>query len=81
MDYLIVAIVVSALNMACFFLGANIRQKVDAGEKIEVPNLNPMKVYQEKKEKDKEEEEQRKMEKLWHNVEHYNGSSAGQLDL
>jgi len=85
--YLIVAIavgiVVSALNIACFFVGIVLGQKMHKETKIDVPKiqLNPIKAYQEKKEKEAEEEEQKKMEKLWHNIECYDGSEAGQLDL
>lgn len=81
MENLLTAMITSALNMACFFIGAKIGQKVDKGEEIEVPTINPMENYRKYQESKAEKEEQRRMTILMENIENYNGTGMGQKDI
>ncbi len=73
--------VVSTLNAVCFFIGAKVRQKVDKGEPIELPELNPIKVYEEHQEKRVVKEELNRNNIILSNIEHYDGTEYGQKDV
>ena len=45
MDYLMILFIILAvgtLNVACFFIGAKVGQKVVKDEPLELPSLNPL---------------------------------------
>lgn len=72
-------ILISALNIVCFFIGAKVGQKVVRNETIEAPN--PMKAYREKQSKKAAQEEQDKIDAIMRNIERYDGSTRGQEDI
>ena len=76
---------VSALNIACFFIGAKVGQRVTKGENIELPSLNPVKAVKEHNEKklaEKEaEREQERLNTIMENIENYDGTPYGQKDV
>lgn len=72
---------IGTLNVVCFFVGAKIGQKVAKGETIETPNLNPVDVWHEHKEKVEAFKEHEKYKAILDNVERYNGSAYGQKDV
>lgn len=74
-------ILISALNIVCFFVGAKVGQKVVKGETLETPNINPMKAYREKQSKKAAQEEQDKIDAIMRNIERYDGSTRGQEDI
>lgn len=78
---LITAAVVSTLNMACFYVGARVRQNVDKGEKIKSPIQNPIKAWNEHREKKEAEKEAKRLEVILNNVEAYDGTPYGQKDI
>lgn len=69
------------LNIACFIVGAQIGQKVSKGEKVEIPNLNPMKAVRENRARKEVAQEQDKLSKIMRNIERYDGTSRGQEDV
>lgn len=69
------------LCIACFIVGAQIGQKVSKGEKVEMPNLNPMKAVRENRAKKEVAQEQDKLSKIMRNIERYDGTSRGQEDV
>ena len=75
--------VVGTLNIACFFIGAIVGQKVSKGEKIEAPN--PIKAIEEhieeRKDKKKARQEQDRTEVIMQNIEADNGTSSGKKDV
>lgn len=81
MEILITAVVVSALNVACFFIGARIGQRVDRGEKIQMPVINPMQMFREKQDKKEADKEQKRLETILENIERYDGTDSGQQDI
>ena len=80
MDSLIL-LAAGVINLACFFVGAKVGQKVAKGEKIETPNLNPMQAIRERQDKKAAQIEQDRIDIIMQNVEAYNGTSQGQKDV
>ena len=74
-------LVVGALNVACFLIGAKVGQKVDKAESIEIPSLNPLEAYREHKDRKEAEKEQDRNAIIMQNIENYDGTSAGQRDV
>lgn len=69
------------LNIACFIVGAQVGQKVSKGEKVEMPDLNPLKAVRENRAKKEVKQEQDKMNKILRNIERYDGTGRGQEDV
>lgn len=87
MNYIIVGMIavlfISILNIVCFFLGAKVGQKVVNKEEVELPNpvkaiQETMREHEETKEAIKEKEY---FETIGHNIDTYNGTSLGQLEI
>lgn len=69
------------LNIACFIVGAKVGQSASNGEKIDLPNVNPLKAIKESRQKREFEQEQDKINKILRNIERYDGTSKGQEDV
>lgn len=78
---ILLVIAVGALNVACFLIGAKVGQKVSRDEPVTLPPLNPMKLYQEHREKKEAEREQDRRSKILQNIEIYDGTASGQQDV
>ena len=74
-------LVMGAVNIACFLIGAKIGQKTAKGEAIELPTVNPMELVQEHREKRAAQEERDKVETILRNIESYDGTGYGQEDV
>lgn len=81
MEILITALVVSTLNVVCFFVGAKIGQTVNKCEALQTPTLNPLQLYREHQEKKEADKEQEKINTIMENIERYDGTSNGQKDI
>lgn len=71
------------LNIACFFIGAKVGQKVVRNELIEVPKpiksiRDDIQSFNERKETQKEQE---KLDIIAHNIDVYDGTSIGQKEI
>ena len=73
--------VCTLLNVVCFLIGAKVGQKVDKGEDIELPSVNPMKTYRDAQERKQAEREADKLDRILQNIEAYDGTSIGQKDV
>ena len=78
---ILLVIAVGALNVACFLIGAKVGQKVASDEPVTLPQLNPVKLYQEHREKRETEREQDRQSKILQNIEIYDGTASGQQDV
>lgn len=82
---ILLALVVGTLCIVCFFVGAKVGQTVSRGETIEVPELNPVKIVRESRERRQEAQERRKEERrldvILQNIESYDGTGLGQKDV
>ena len=80
MDILAIALT-GFLNISCFIVGAKVGQTIVKGERVELPNINPLKAIRENQAKKKVEIEQDKLSKIMRNIERYDGTSKGQQDV
>ena len=78
---ILLVLTVGTLCIVCFFVGAKVGQTVSNGESVELPEVNPMKLIQERREKKAAEEEQNKIDTIMRNVERYDGTGLGQEDI
>ena len=74
-------LVMGAVNILCFVVGAKVGQAVSKGEKIELPKLDPMKAYREHQEKQEVKRKQAEFEAILRNVDSYDGTPYGQEDI
>ena len=74
-------LVMGAVNIACFVIGARVGQKTAKGEDIKLPTVNPMELAQERREKRAAQEERDKVETILRNIESYDGTGYGQEDV
>lgn len=74
-------LVMGAVNIACFMIGARVGQKVTKGEEIQLPTVNPMELVQEQREKRAAQEERNKLDTIQRNIERYDGTAYGQEDV
>ena len=80
METLLVILLISILNIVCFFCGAKIGQKVSNNEPIEAPTINPFKAYKERAEQKEVEDEMAKLEKTLANIDNY-GTDKPQIKI
>ena len=78
METILLVAVIGILCIVCFFIGAKVGQKVNKGETLELPNLNPIKAYEEYKETQEAKLEQEKYKIISENIDNYDGTSIGQ---
>ena len=81
MEAIVILTICTLLNVVCFLIGAKVGQKVDKGEDIELPSINPMKAYREAQDRKQAEREADKLDTILQNIEAYDGTSAGQKDV
>lgn len=77
---LLAILMVSILNIVCFFVGAKIGQKVANNEPIETPTINPFKAYKEHMEQKEVQDEMDKLEKTLANIDNY-GTDKPQIKI
>lgn len=82
---ILLTLVVGTLCIVCFFVGAKVGQTVANGERIVTPDLNPVKAIKEHWEKasaEREyEKEQMRVDTIMRNIEAYDGTGNGQVDV
>lgn len=85
MEILIIAAVILALtaasNILCFVIGAKVGQAVTKGEQIKLPEVNPVKAFEECRSRKAAEKEADQLSVLLHNIDVYDGTGAGQKDI
>jgi hypothetical protein len=74
-------LVVGAMCILCFMLGAKVGQKVVKGEPVELPNLDPFKAYREHEARKTQREEQERVNAILRNIDSYDGTGNGQEDV
>jgi hypothetical protein len=74
-------LVMGACNILCFMVGARVGQKVDKGEEVKLPSVNPLEAIREHQEKREAQREQDRMDTILRNIEGYDGTSFGQEDV
>lgn len=74
-------LVMGAVNLLCFVVGAKVGQKVSKDEEIELPKIDHMKAYREKQDREEVKRKQAEFEAIMHNVDNYDGTPYGQKDI
>ena len=78
---IVLVLVVGAMCIACFMVGAKVGQTVSKGEDIQTPTVNPMTLYREHEQRKAEREEQKRIETIMRNVDNYDGTGGRQEDV
>lgn len=78
---ILLVLVVGAMCIGCFYVGARVGQKVVKGEEVKLPEIDPAKAWREREERKEAQKEQEKIDTILYNIENYNGSAAGQKDV
>ena len=78
---LITVLAVGFLCMSCFFLGAKVGQTVTKGETIKLPSINPVQAVKDFNARKEATIEQTRFETIMQNIEKYDGTSLGQVDV
>lgn len=84
METILLIAVVGFICILCLVTGVKIGQKVVRGEEIKTPQisaLNPLKMYEEHKEKEETKKEMNKLEVILGNIERFDGTERGQEDV
>ena len=68
-------------NILCFVIGAKVSQKVQKNEEIRLPKLDPLEAYRENQARKEAQRKQTRAQILLQNVENYNSTSKGQLEV
>ena len=74
-------VVMGAVNILCFMIGARVGQQVAKGESIKLPSVSPMEAVREHRNKKEADMEQSKLDTILANLESYDGTSNGQKDV
>lgn len=78
-DTIILIFILSASNILAFYLGARLGQKVVRNEEIKLPN--PVNIVKEIEHKKEQKKEAQRIEKVFANIDKYDGTKAGQLPI
>ncbi|MBR5633046.1 MAG: hypothetical protein IKW68_03620 [Clostridia bacterium] len=85
MDILIIVAVIlilcAASNILCFIVGAKVGQVVTKGEEIKLPEVSPVKAFEEHRSRKAAKREADQLSVLLHNIDVYDGTGAGQKDI
>lgn len=81
MESILLIAITGTLNVVCFFIGAKVGQTVSKGKDIQLPNVNPVKAYQEHRERKEADREKEKIDIILGNIERYDGTANGQEDV
>lgn len=74
-------LVMGAMNVLCFMVGAKVGQTVTKGEEIRMPAVNHLEAYRQKEARREAQAEQDRNAIILQNVEAYDGTSNGQKDV
>jgi hypothetical protein len=81
METIILVTLVGGLELLAFLIGARTAQKLQKGEEIELPKVNPMEAYREHREHVEALKEQELDKANLENINNYRGDSRGQKDI
>lgn len=77
----LIMLVMGAVNVLCFVVGAKVGQAVSKGETVKMPSVNPLQAVREHNEKKQAEMDQDKLDTILRNIECYDGTGRGQEDV
>lgn len=74
-------LVMGAINIACFVIGAKVGQQTAKGETVKVELPNPVAAVREYKQSREDARERSQMEAILRNIERYDGNPGGQEEI
>ena len=74
-------VVMGFVNLLSFVVGAKVGMAVKKDEEIKLPSVNPVEVVKEHINKREAKIEQDKIDKIVQNIERYDGTPNGQVDV
>ncbi len=77
----LIMLVMGAVNVLCFVVGAKTGQAVSKGETVKMPSVNPLQAVREHNERKQAEMDQNKLDTIIRNIECYDGTGRGQEDV
>lgn len=81
MELAVNSIIWAIYGLMCFICGAKVVDIVHKGKEIKAPEINPLKAYREHEERKAHKAEQERNAVIMQNIEAYDGTSAGQMDV
>ena len=81
METIILVLLMGGMNLLAFLIGARTAQKLEKGEEIELPSINPMQTYREHIEQREANKAQEEMNIMLENINNYDGTGRGQRDI
>ena len=74
-------LVMGAINIACFVIGAKVGQQTAKGEPVKVNLPDPVAAVREYKQSREDARERSQMEAILRNIERYDGNPGGQEEI
>lgn len=81
MEIVLICTVFGVFLCISFLLGAKVGQKVSNNQEIKIPTINPVKKIQKMKQEKENKEEAERIETILKNIDSYDGTSLGQLEV
>ena len=81
MESLGIVLAVGAMNILCFLVGVNVRQKVDKGEPVKVTPPNVVAAVREHKQQVADDAEKERFDTILRNVDSYDPYGGGQEEV
>ena len=81
MEIALICTIFGVFSCISFFLGAKVGQKVSNNQEIKLPTLNPAKKVKEMLQEKENKKEEERMETILQNIENYDGTDIGQLEV
>ena len=78
---LLLLLVMSAGNVACFVIGVKVGQATAKGEEVKLPVVKPTEPVEEHQVQNEAEMEKSRLETILQNVDNYDGTDEGQVDV
>lgn len=80
-ESIILCTVFGVFILVAYSLGLKNGQRISKNEEVVVPNVNPIKVITEEKERHEEKKKQEAYEIMMSNIDNYDGTGLGQKDI
>lgn len=77
----IALLIMGAVNIACFVIGAKVGQQTAKGEPVRVELPNPVAAVREYRQNREDDRERSRTEAILRNIERYDGNPGGQEEI
>lgn len=78
---ILIAILISTINLLCFYFGYKVGFKTNNKEEINLDRINPVKVIRNIEQNIESSKEQERMRIIAENIDAYDGTGLGQKDI